>query len=175
MNRLAVVLIVVLTALQISLAGSAAWIWLHPEKFQTHFLSVGTMSVSGTLESKTYTTRCFNEDLNKIFASYNRRYFEGKLPNPILHFADGGKEWSGRYTGSVDQIEIDQLTYSESLSKNSCESLYGDTLLHEMAHEFVAHNYDMMEKHGEHWKAKMRALAGDGAFDEKLWTKESNP
>lgn len=139
-------------------------------------------SVSGigtVATTTTYTNPATEDDLSSLFDEFNERFFDGYLPKIAVRFQTSDT-WAGSYLRwrrlpGEDLILISPTAW-ESTRLPDAKRAYGHTLLHEMAHAFVAHRWpDSTEGHGPHWKAKMRHLAGAGALDDLLWSKSDAP
>lgn len=95
-------------------------------------------------------------ELRRAYAFYNKRYFEGQLPDKMV------VKWSRSLKGygcfNDNGIRLAYWMKSHWM-------LWNITLLHEMAH--VATDSEKAE-HGPRWNREMHRLARIGAFD-KLW------
>lgn len=114
-------------------------------------------------------------DLQKMFVELDAQYFEGKLPKILVSFQPLAGNVGGTYSRSEVAIAVSK---NESYIPSTCR----DTLLHEMAHFYVELNFPGSPEtkvssygHGEHWRAEMRRLAAQGAFDGRLFSSDDKP
>jgi hypothetical protein len=110
-----------------------------------------------------------------MFVELDAQYFEGKLPKIPVSFQPLAGNVGGTYSRSDVAIAVSK---SESYSPSVCR----DTVLHEMAHFYVELNFPGSPEtkvssygHGEHWRAEMRRLAAQGAFDGRLFSGDDKP
>lgn len=137
----------------------------------SQFVTVGNVGWS-TEQPKPLVT---DADLQKMFVELDAQYFGGKLPKIPVSFEPLAGNVGGIYSRSDVAIAISK---SESYSPSVCR----DTLLHEMAHFYVELNFPGSPEtkfssygHGEHWRAEMRRLAAQGAFDDRLFSGDDKP
>lgn len=114
-------------------------------------------------------------DLQKMFVELDAQYFGGKLPKIPVSFEPLVGNVGGTYSRSEVAIAVSK---NESYIPSTCR----DTLLHEMAHFYVELNFPGSPEtkvssygHGEHWRAEMRRLAAQGAFDDRLFSGDDKP
>lgn len=108
-------------------------------------------------------TSAVHSKVRRVFREYNRKYFDGKISPrtklatvhnwPALHW--GRCE---HYTNGTFRILLNKKLYANNMQMRW-------TLLHEMAHIVTMKERD---DHGPKWKARMRRLARQGAFDD-IW------
>lgn len=110
------------------------------------------------------------KDLERAFATYNRKYFGGKLPKVAVVWSQIiGRKFDGECDWTVDAKtrkvipEETVIRIDRKIKRQVCYSEM--VLLHEMAHLKLA---GKNAKHGKHWQREMHRLARIGAFD-KLW------
>jgi len=150
--------------------GRASWESHHPPT------TVGPVFGSGivtTLDTETQQDNnpCSDADLQVLFHKINEKYFNGALKSSVT-FKPENTSWWGLYRPTSDEIEI---AFRRSFGKESCADMiregYAETMTHEMAHAWVSTvRKAPTEGHGPVWRAKMRNLAREGAFDSKLFT-----
>lgn len=121
---------------------------------------------------ETYTICGTDEDIRNLFSRYNSQYFGGLLKSSVsFKKSDDDAGW---YVPLGNEIFIDPKY--RMMEPCDVEDIYGQTLIHEMAHAEVTRKFPAGdEKHGPHWKAEMRRLAGAGALDSSLWSKQDKP
>jgi hypothetical protein len=135
------------------------------------------VSVDGSLQGVAERPKPLvtDADLGKMFVELDAQYFEGKLPKIPVSFQPLAGNVGGTYSRSDVAIAVSK---SESYSPSVCR----DTVLHEMAHFYVELNFPGSPEtkvssygHGEHWRAEMRRLAAQGAFDGRLFSGDDKP
>ena len=106
--------------------------------------------------------------LRRLYRKYNKKYFNNQLPDIPVAFASPGtfhRAGLGKKTCAVTLFEPDYrpkaIIIRHYPSKNWC--YIKSDLLHELVH--VAHP---RWNHGRNFKAEIRRLAAEGAFDDIL-------
>lgn len=95
-----------------------------------------------------------DRDLKKTYSSFNRKYFDNKLPKSmVVRFGRLSYQDYGEY--DPDGI----ITISSSISHIA--EMIMTTLLHEMAHVAVG----PQAEHGMIWQSKIVELFNQGAYD----------
>lgn len=99
-------------------------------------------------------------DLVGWYDTYNRRYFQGKLPPARVRLGDlpGYYAWTERGDDGVFDIAMDRDANQDRLWARV-------NLLHEMAHVATAGEF---EPHGPRWRYQMHVLMMEGAFDDLI-------
>lgn len=111
-------------------------------------------------------------DLVLTYAKYNRKFFGGSLPKMEVRWGRLPRNLWAQAEWYLSTGEAAKITLSRRVA--ICNNLRDITLLHEMAHIALRNTPSHQEgctdetTHGSEFKAEMRRLAAEGAFDE-LW------
>ena len=105
-----------------------------------------------------------NKKLVWWFNYYDRKFFQGKLPEVYVHFEKLGDIKDGKLIFGVTSYFEDTIILSINSIFKAYPKVTKHTLLHEMAHISLP----IQVEHGPKWEARMRSLARRGAFT-GLW------
>lgn len=100
-----------------------------------------------------------NKDLKHWYKHYNKKFWQNRLPDIPVRFANTGKNWGQTHFEGHEPAYIE---ISREAKKSRAVSLM--TLLHEQVHVFLPDRII----HGPKFEAEMLRLAKAGAF-KGLW------
>jgi len=99
-------------------------------------------------------------EMQDIFDTYNREYWDGKLPKTVIVWTGLPKQRYGETEKQTDGSFIIRL----DVIKNKEQNVAKTTLLHEMCH-VKTYGKDKTD-HGDRWHAELHRIMLEGAFDD---------
>lgn len=99
-------------------------------------------------------------EMQAIFDTYNRVYWDGKLPKTVIVWTGLPKQRFGETEKQTDGSFLIRL----DAVKNKEQNVAKTTLLHEMCH-VKTYGQDKTD-HGDHWHAELHRIMLEGAFDD---------